>query len=194
MQDAFNLAWKLAMVVRGTCGEHLLDSYSPERSAVGDRVLKAAERLTEIGIMKNPVAQAIRNLVGHVMLGLGPVQHAVADNMTELSIGYPKSPLNGPSLGGPGPKPGERVAPVAGQVPVGSGGTPRFALFAEEIAVTADLVKKFEALLDPDVRPPLQTGAIWLVRPDGYVACSSRDPDDVAAYLDGTVLDRRTSA
>ena len=33
MQDAFNLAWKLALVVRKTCDEHLLDSYSPERSA-----------------------------------------------------------------------------------------------------------------------------------------------------------------
>ncbi len=42
MQDAFNLAWKLALVVRETCDEHLLDSYSPERSGVGDEVLKAA--------------------------------------------------------------------------------------------------------------------------------------------------------
>ena len=40
MQDAFNLAWKLALVVRKRCNEHLLDSYSPERSKVGDEVLK----------------------------------------------------------------------------------------------------------------------------------------------------------
>ncbi len=32
MQDAFNLAWKLAMVVQETCDERLLESYSPERS------------------------------------------------------------------------------------------------------------------------------------------------------------------
>ena len=120
MQDAFNLAWKLALVVRKTCDEHLLESYSPERSSVGDEVLKAAGRLTAIGTMRNPVAQTVRNLVGHVMLGLSPVQHAFADTMTEVTIGYPKSPLNGPSLGGAGPKPGERVVPIAGQVPVGS--------------------------------------------------------------------------
>ena len=31
MQDAFNLAWKLASAIHGTCGEALLDTYSPER-------------------------------------------------------------------------------------------------------------------------------------------------------------------
>ena len=72
MQDAFNLSWKLAMVIRGMCGEQLLDSYSPERSAVGDEVLKSAARLTTIGTTRNIVAQTIRNIVGHAMLGLGP--------------------------------------------------------------------------------------------------------------------------
>jgi len=100
MQDAFNLAWKLALVVRKTCDEHLLDSYSPERSAVGDTVLKAAGRITAVATMKNPVAQTVRNLVGHIMLGLAPVQHAFVDTMTEVSIGYPDSPLNGPGLRG----------------------------------------------------------------------------------------------
>jgi 2-polyprenyl-6-methoxyphenol hydroxylase-like FAD-dependent oxidoreductase len=187
MQDAFNLAWKLALVVRGTCDEQLLDSYSQERSGVGDEVLKAAGRLTAIGTMRNPVAQTVRNLVGHVMLGLSPVQHAIADAMTEVTIGYPGSPLNGPSSGGAGPKPGERVVPVAGQVPVGSGGTPRFALFAEKTSATADLMRRFDGLLDPDIRPPLYEGGIWLARPDGYVACSSRDADVVSSYLDGIV-------
>src|SRR5580700_3276274 len=64
MQDAFNLAWKLALVVLGKCDEHLLDSYSPERSKIGDEVLKGAERLTAVGTMRNPIAQSVRNLVG----------------------------------------------------------------------------------------------------------------------------------
>jgi hypothetical protein len=103
--------------------------------------------------------------------------------MTEVTIGYPESPLNGPSLGGAGPKPGERVIPIAGQVPVGSGGTPLLALFAEKTDSTADLVRRFQGLLDPDIRPAFHDGGIWLVRPDGYVACSSRDTDVVASYL-----------
>jgi 2-polyprenyl-6-methoxyphenol hydroxylase-like FAD-dependent oxidoreductase len=188
MQDAFNLAWKLALVLRKTCDEHLLDSYSPERSKVGDEVLQAAGRLTAAGTLRNPVAQSMRNLVGHIMLGLPPVQHALADTMTEVSIGYPDSPLNGPGLrGGPGPRPGERVAPVDGQSPVGTGGVPLFALFAERNVATADLLRRFEGLLDPEIRPPFRERGMWLVRPDGYVVCSTRDADVVAGCLDGMV-------
>ncbi len=36
MQDVFNLAWKLKMVIAGTAKPSLLDSYSVERSAVGE--------------------------------------------------------------------------------------------------------------------------------------------------------------
>ncbi len=182
MQDAFNLSWKLAMVIRGICGEQLLDSYSPERSGVGDAVLKAAGRLTGIGTMHNPVAQTIRNIVGHAMLGLSPVQHAVAANMSEVTIGYSKSPLNGPALA-KGPKPGERVEPIAGETPVGSGSAPQFALFAEESPAIIELVKKFEGLLDPEVRPHLAPDGIWLVRPDGYVACAAKEPSAISEYL-----------
>ncbi|MGA7809239.1 FAD-dependent monooxygenase, partial [Bradyrhizobium sp.] len=120
MQDAVNLAWKLALVAKGVGRETLLDSYSAERSAVGKQVLRAAQNLTVIGTMKNPVAQTIRNAVGHLVLGLAPVQHAMSDTMTEMSVGYPGSPLNGKALGG-GPKPGARIAPIAGQTPIGSG-------------------------------------------------------------------------
>jgi 2-polyprenyl-6-methoxyphenol hydroxylase-like FAD-dependent oxidoreductase len=59
MQDAFNLAWKLALVIRKTCPVRLLDSYRPERSAVGDHVLKLAGMLTAVGTLKNPVAQTL---------------------------------------------------------------------------------------------------------------------------------------
>ena len=182
MQDAFNLAWKLALVVRGNCGDGLLDSYSAERSAIGDKVLKTAGRLTVVGTLKNPVAQTLRNMVGHVALGLAPVQHKMADQLTEVTIGYPLSPLNGPSLEH-GPKPGERVAPVAGQTPVGSGDTPRFALFAERSAAVDGLLARFGSLLDPEIRPPLRAGGIWLVRPDDYVAGSAEDAETIAGYL-----------
>ena len=185
MQDAINLAWKLALVVRGTCRETLLDSYSPERSAVGDQVLKAAGRLTTVGTLKNPVAQGLRNVVGHVMLGLPRVTHAMADTMSEVTIGYPHSPLNGPGLHD-GPRPGERVAPVAGQRPVGSGGAPVFTLFAARGPETAELICRFAGLLDPEVRPPLRAGAIGLVRPDGYIAMVAAHGgwSEVADYLD----------
>jgi 2-polyprenyl-6-methoxyphenol hydroxylase-like FAD-dependent oxidoreductase len=182
MQDAFNLAWKLALVVRNNCADTLLDSYSVERSAVGEIVLKTAGRLTTIATLRNHVAQEIRNLVGHIALGLAPVQRALADTMSEVSVGYPNSPLNGPALAD-GPKPGARVVPVAGQPPAGSGAVPRFALFAPENAAVAALIQQYSALLDPLVRPPLRASGMWLVRPDGYVACASADATVIERYL-----------
>jgi hypothetical protein len=87
------------------------------------------------------------------------------------------------SLAGAGPKPGQRVGPLLDQVPVGVGSAPRFALFAANTTATADLVGRFPGLLDREVRPPLRDDGIWLVRPDGYVACSSSDTEAVAKYL-----------
>jgi 2,4-dichlorophenol 6-monooxygenase len=44
LQDAFNLAWKLAYVVKGYAGERLLDSYSLERASVGAQVVARANQ------------------------------------------------------------------------------------------------------------------------------------------------------
>lgn len=44
MGDAFNLAWKLAFVVRGWAGEALLDSYTLERAPVGRQVVMRANQ------------------------------------------------------------------------------------------------------------------------------------------------------
>lgn len=44
MQDAFNLAWKLAYVVKGYASDKLLDSYTLERSPVGAQVVKRANQ------------------------------------------------------------------------------------------------------------------------------------------------------
>jgi hypothetical protein len=145
-------------------------------------VLKTAARLTTIATLRNHVAQEIRNIVGHLALGLAPVQRALADTMSEVSIGYPNSPLNGPALAD-GPQPGARIVPVAGQPPVGSGAVPRFVLFAPENARVAELIQQHANLLDPLVRPPLRASGLWLVRPDGYVACASADATVIGRYL-----------
>jgi 2,4-dichlorophenol 6-monooxygenase len=44
IQDAFNLAWKLAYVIHGHAGETLLDSYSLERAPVGRQVVARANQ------------------------------------------------------------------------------------------------------------------------------------------------------
>jgi 2,4-dichlorophenol 6-monooxygenase len=50
IQDAYNLAWKLAYVLRGSAGEALLDSYDAERTPVGKQiVLRANQSIEEFG-------------------------------------------------------------------------------------------------------------------------------------------------
>ena len=50
VQDAYNLAWKLAFVLRGDAGEGLLDSYDAERSPIGRQiVLRANKSIEEFG-------------------------------------------------------------------------------------------------------------------------------------------------
>jgi 2,4-dichlorophenol 6-monooxygenase len=50
VQDAYNLAWKLAYVLRGDAGEGLLDSYDEERAPVGRQiVLRANKSIEEFG-------------------------------------------------------------------------------------------------------------------------------------------------
>lgn len=44
MQDAFNLAWKLAYVVKGFAGPGLLESYTLERAPVGAQIVKRANQ------------------------------------------------------------------------------------------------------------------------------------------------------
>src|SRR6202171_4583727 len=94
MQDAFNLSWKLAMVVHGDARESLLDSYSPERNAVGEMVLRNASRLTDAATLTNPAAQAAANFGAGFLLGFHAVQNEVVTTMSEIDIAYSKSPLS----------------------------------------------------------------------------------------------------
>ncbi|EHS51141.1 monooxygenase FAD-binding protein [Rhizobium sp. PDO1-076] len=47
IQDAFNLAWKLAFVVKGKAGERLLDSYQAERAPVAKQIVTRANKSIE---------------------------------------------------------------------------------------------------------------------------------------------------
>ncbi|MFT3881466.1 MAG: FAD-dependent monooxygenase [Gemmatales bacterium] len=95
MQDAFNLAWKLALIHRGQGQETpLLDSYSQERSTIGDQVLRAAERVTQMATLRNPVAQFLRNHIACVVSSFGLVQDKIKNALCELSINYRHSALS----------------------------------------------------------------------------------------------------
>lgn len=50
IQDSFNLAWKLAMVLKGQAGEKLLDSYNDERAPIAKQIVtRANQSIAEFG-------------------------------------------------------------------------------------------------------------------------------------------------
>ena len=182
MQDAFNLAWKLALVIEGSARPSLLDSYSPERSAVGDRVLRNAGRLTEAAMLRNPALQAIRNTVVRFATGFPFVQHKIADQLSEMDIGYPESPLtvkNGHAVDGP--QSGERWPD---RLPAGAAGAKFTALGpADAVAVLSARFPKL--VLAAPAKDEAHKASLRLIRPDGYVgfAGAASDRAGAEAYL-----------
>jgi hypothetical protein len=118
------------------------------------------------------------------VLGFPFVRKLAQDVTSEISIGYAHSPLNGSAH--KDPSPGYRAPIRTGEPPVGAGSVPRFALFAEENGMPAELRKRYANLLEPMLCEPFHPGGIWLVRPDGHVALSATSGhwSEVAAYLD----------
>jgi hypothetical protein len=174
MQDAFNLAWKLAMVVHGAATESLLDSYGVERGAVAREVLSGSGRLTAASLLHGPAAE-VRNVIAHALMGLSPMRRLAANTLSEVSIGYPHGPLTRGYGGLGGPAPGERAPPRTDEPPAGAGSRPRFACFTADTAQLATLAARFPELVDPLPRRPYAPRGTWLVRPDGYVAAAAAE-------------------
>ena len=94
MQDAVNLAWKLALVQRGRgLRDTLLASYTEERSAVGNMVLRGATHLTRLATLRNPLLQFIRNRAFALVGSLSAVQHRAIASLSEMAVSYPHSSL-----------------------------------------------------------------------------------------------------
>jgi 2-polyprenyl-6-methoxyphenol hydroxylase-like FAD-dependent oxidoreductase len=186
MQDACNLAWKLAMVTRGAAkGEPLLASYSAERSHIGDIILAVTGKATAMATLKGETAQFLRNHAASLILGIPWVQRKVVDVATEMAIAYPESPLNAKGRHSHHPVPGER-APIREDLPtVGEGRVPLFVAFGEGGPEFTALAGKYPRLLDPVICAPFQDGGLWLVRPDGYVVLSTGEAGwpEVDAFL-----------
>jgi 2-polyprenyl-6-methoxyphenol hydroxylase-like FAD-dependent oxidoreductase len=87
IQDAANLAWKLAAVADGASTD-LLDTYGEERGAVGDALLKATSRGLSVVTSANAVFERLRDLVAPGLVGLDLVQDAAAGFVSETAIEY----------------------------------------------------------------------------------------------------------
>jgi 3-(3-hydroxy-phenyl)propionate hydroxylase len=63
VQDAENLAWKLAHVVQGTASDALLDSYADEREFAADENIRHSSRATDFITPKSEISLLFRNAV-----------------------------------------------------------------------------------------------------------------------------------
>ncbi|MFE5512161.1 FAD-dependent oxidoreductase [Streptomyces sp. NPDC056529] len=125
VQEAYNLAWKLAMVVRGEAGRGLLDTYGEERVPVGRALLGSTRKATFLVQFKNTVAGFALPVVFTLVRNVGPlrraIQRKVLGGMSGLRLGYPDSSLTTGRPDGRGPAFGTRAAAAAARHPGGPG-------------------------------------------------------------------------
>ncbi len=176
VQDAVNLGWKLAQVVKGTSSEDLLDTYHAERHPVAARVLHDTMGTTVL-TRRDPRIDALRDAMS-VLLSMDEPRKRFGAMVSGLDIHYDLGeghPLLGRrmpdldlvTLDGPG-----RVFSLlheARPVLLNLGGVGGF-----DLAPWADRVQSIDASYDgPWELPAL--GAVSaptavLIRPDGHVA------------------------
>ncbi|MET8944916.1 FAD-dependent oxidoreductase [Streptomyces sp. NPDC004542] len=100
IQEAYNLAWKLADVARGHAGRQLLDTYSEERVPVGRALLGSTRTATFLVQFKNVLAAAALPVVFAVVRTVPPLRRAlqrkVLGGMSGLRVGYGDSSLSLP--------------------------------------------------------------------------------------------------
>ena len=94
IQDALNLGWKLALVVKGQASARLLESYETEREQVGEALLRATDRTTHLALTRNPLLAALRDALTPILFSSLPAAaQRLAESLAELNIAYQESPI-----------------------------------------------------------------------------------------------------
>jgi 2-polyprenyl-6-methoxyphenol hydroxylase-like FAD-dependent oxidoreductase len=176
VQDAVNLGWKLAQVVKQTSPDSLLDTYHAERHPVAARVLRTT--MAQVALRgRDARTNALRDTIAE-LLSLDEPRRRLAGELSGLDIHY--------DLGDGHPLLGRRMPDL--DLVTADGPLRAFALLhaarpvllnlgepgAFDIAAWADRVQ----LIDAEYAGPWELPAIGavaaptavLVRPDGYVA------------------------
>jgi len=176
VQDAVNLGWKLAQVVKETSPESLLDTYHAERHPVAARALRNTMAQTAL-LRSDDRSEALRDTMSE-LLSMDEPRKRVAGMMSGLDIHY--------DLGAGHPLLGRRMPDLDLVTP---GGTVRvFTLLHDAHAVLLNLGQPWSFDISPWAHRvsavDAKYGGAWelpvlgqvsaptavLIRPDGYVA------------------------
>jgi hypothetical protein len=88
VQDAYNLAWKLAMTLRGAAPDSLLDSYSEERQHAVRGVLKSTDRISNVMLAHSRAGQLLRDQVVLPLLRSKAMQKKMTRKLSQLDLNY----------------------------------------------------------------------------------------------------------
>jgi 2-polyprenyl-6-methoxyphenol hydroxylase-like FAD-dependent oxidoreductase len=162
LQDAWNLAWKLDLAVRGLATDGLLPSYTQERHPIVLGVIEITNFLTNALGPRHPVGAEVRDVAISVVTHIPKFKEVFTERMSGLGNAYKGSPI---VEGG-----GKRYfdASLGG----GKGIASRFILMVPSVddATTAGirtLESQFSSVLEVRSSPDSE---LRLLRPDGYVA------------------------
>ena len=117
LQDAANLAWKLAAVLRRGAAPALLDTYHGERHPVGQQVVATTDKLFSAAAGKTGWEAAVRDWIARPIMAtithVPSLQQNAFRMVAEIDIAYEPGHAAGDDgaapLGGGGPTPGQRA-------------------------------------------------------------------------------------
>jgi len=205
--DAVNLAWKLAAVLQGRADPQLLDSYEPERIAFARRLVATTDQAFSGVTSDRTIARHLRLNVVPVLLPMlftfAGSRRFLFRTVSQTAVNYRGSPLSAGRTGtlhG-----GDRLPWVAANSNGGDNFSPLMSLDWQvhvygraAPAVHAACKDRMLPLHVFPWRPNLDRegltrDAVYLVRPDGYIALADPEGTDRAlrSYLDAHKL-RRT--
>jgi 2-polyprenyl-6-methoxyphenol hydroxylase-like FAD-dependent oxidoreductase len=88
IQDAFNLAWKLAYTLKGKANPELLDSYNAERVPVAEALLTGTDKGYRIILHPNELKQNAVRLFGPFIINQQAIRSKLLHTLEEVDISY----------------------------------------------------------------------------------------------------------
>ena len=118
IQDAFNLAWKLALVQRGAPAT-LVDSYDAERHAVAGKILRLSDTLFRQALARSRVIKALRSTMIRFMAPRAALRRRMSATLSQTRISYREAGTCVDARRWPrrGPAPGDRAPDLASAAP-----------------------------------------------------------------------------
>jgi len=95
IQDAYNLAWKLGLVINGHAKPELLDSYQVERQPIGEELVALSDTATHMIGITNPVFRTLRSALIPIIARFQSVQHRILGTLSQIELHYRESPIVG---------------------------------------------------------------------------------------------------